>query len=72
MLSGLVVQLVLLVDRPTLPLNPFEPVTVMVDVPDAPAFTVTLAGLAVIVKSWTTNTIVTECDRPLLVPVVVT
>lgn len=50
-LSGLVVQLVLLVDKPAMPLNPFKPVMVMVDVPDAPAFTVTMVGLAVMVKS---------------------
>lgn len=50
-LSGLVVQPVLLVDKPTMPLNPFKPVMVMVDVPDAPAFTVTMVELAVIVKS---------------------
>ena len=34
----------------TVPVNPFWEVTVIVDVPLAPARTVTLVGLAVIVK----------------------
>ena len=51
---------VLLVVRATTPANPFRPVIVMVEVPALPALTVTLAGAAVIVKSWTTNVTVTE------------
>ena len=42
---------VLLVVSATTPAKPFRPVTVMVEVPALPAFTVTLAGAAVIVKS---------------------
>jgi hypothetical protein len=42
---------VLLVVRLTTPAKPFWPVTVMVDVPAAFTFTLTLDGLAVIVKS---------------------
>jgi hypothetical protein len=39
--------------KPTIPLNPFREVMVMVVVPAEPAFTVTpLDGLAVIAKSW--------------------
>jgi hypothetical protein len=37
--------------RPTTPLNPWRAVTVMVEVPAVPAFTVTVVGLAAIVKS---------------------
>ncbi len=38
----------------TRPAKPFWPVIVMVDVPAAFTFTLTLAGLAAFVKSWTT------------------
>jgi hypothetical protein len=37
--------------RPTTPLKPWRAVTVIVEVPAAPAFIVTVAGLAAIVKS---------------------
>jgi hypothetical protein len=39
--------------RLTTALKPFCAVMVMVDAPATPAFTVTLVGLAEIVKSWT-------------------
>ena len=39
--------------RLTAPLKLWSPVTVMVEVPEAPAFTITVVGLAAIVKSWT-------------------
>jgi hypothetical protein len=39
--------------RATVPAKPWSEVTVIVEVPDAPARTVTLVGLATIVKSWT-------------------
>ena len=42
---------VLLVERPTTPAKPFRPVTVILDVPAALTFVVTLVGLAAIVKS---------------------
>jgi hypothetical protein len=41
----------MLEDSDTTPVNPCVPVTVIVDVPAAPARTVTLVGLAVMVKS---------------------
>jgi hypothetical protein len=37
----------------TIPLKPLRAVTVMVEVPGAPAFTVIVVGLAEMVKSWT-------------------
>jgi hypothetical protein len=37
----------------TVPAKPWSEVTVTVEVPDAPARTVTLVGLAVTEKSWT-------------------
>ncbi len=42
---------------------------VMVEVPDVPAFTDTLVGLAVSVKSWTVIVTVAVWVIPLLVPV---
>jgi hypothetical protein len=39
--------------RVTVPAKPFTGATVIVEVPATPALTVTLVGLAVIVKSWT-------------------
>jgi hypothetical protein len=39
--------------RLTLPPKPFRAVTVIVEVPAIPAFTVTVVGLAEMVKSWT-------------------
>ena len=54
-LVGATLQDVLLVARLTTPANPFNPVTVIVEVPAALALTVTEVGLAAMVKSWTTN-----------------
>ena len=53
-------EAVVLVARATTPAKPFRPVTVMLEVPAALTFTLTLNGLAAIVKSWTTNVTVTE------------
>ena len=50
-LVGDTVQEVLLVARLTTPANPFCAVIVIAEVPAALTFTVTLVGLAVIVKS---------------------
>ncbi len=50
-LVGLSVQAVLLLVRLTVPVNPLSGVIVIVEVPADPALTVTLVGLAVIVKS---------------------
>ena len=50
-LVGARVHDVLLLARFTTPANPCRPVTVIVEVPAVPAVTVTLVGLATIVKS---------------------
>jgi hypothetical protein len=71
-LVGLAAHAVLLVAKPTMPVKPFSGVTVTVDVPELPAFTVTVVGMTVIEKSWTVNVTVAECDKPPLVPVAVT
>ena len=60
MLVGVTLHDVLLVVKLTTPPNPLIPVTVIAEVPAALALTVTEVGLAVIVKSWTTNVTVTE------------
>lgn len=52
-LVGPIAHTVLFVARFTMPLNPFSEFTVVVDEPDEPAFTVTVAGLDVRAKSWT-------------------
>ena len=59
-LVGETEQDVLLVVRLTTPAKPFNPVTVIVEVPALPALTVTVVGDAAIVKSWTTYVTVTE------------
>ena len=53
-------EAVVLVARATTPAKPFSPVTVIVEVPAAFTLTLTLVGLAAIVKSWTTYVTVTE------------
>ena len=63
---------VLLVTRFTMPAKPSSPVIVTVDVPGLPLFTLTLVGLAAMVKSWTVKVTVTEWERLLLVPVTIT
>jgi len=68
-LVGATAHEVLLVVRLTTPAKPFSPVMVIVEVPAEPARTVTLVGLAAMVKSWTTNVTVTEWDKLALVPV---
>jgi len=62
-------EAVVLVARATTPAKPFRPVTVTLEVPAALTFTLTLNGLAAIVKSWTTKVTVTERDSEPLVPV---
>ena len=60
-------------DRVTVPVNPFSPLTVMVDVPVVPARTVTPVGLAVIMKSTTWKRMFAVVwDRLPLVPVTLT
>jgi hypothetical protein len=58
-LAGDTVQDVLLVARLTTPAKPFNPVTVIAEVPATLTLVVTVVGLAAIVKSWTTNVTVT-------------
>jgi hypothetical protein len=71
-LAGVTLHAELSAVRFTTPLNPFVAVTAMVAVPDEPALTVRLVGLAVTVKSWVLYVTVAECDRVPLVPVTVT
>ncbi|TME44591.1 MAG: hypothetical protein E6I55_10820 [Chloroflexi bacterium] len=71
-LVGLAAHAVLSVAKPTMPVKPFSGVTVRVDVPALPAFTVTVVGMTLSEKSWTMNVTVAECDKPPLVPVAVT
>jgi hypothetical protein len=59
-LVGPSVHAVLLLAKLTIPANPFNALTVIAEVAAVPAFTVTLVGLAAIVKSWTTYVTVTE------------
>ena len=63
---------VLLVARPTTPAKPLTADIVMLDVPAAFTLTVTLVGLAAIVKSCTMNVTIVACDSAALVPVTVT
>jgi hypothetical protein len=61
--------------RLTVPVNPPDPVTVIVDVPAAPALTVTAVGLADRVKlagGLTLNVTVAEWESVPLVPVTIT
>jgi hypothetical protein len=48
-LVGVIEHDVLLVPRLTTPAKPFSPVTVIVELPDAPALTVMLVGFAAMV-----------------------
>ena len=52
-LLGVALHEVLLVLRLTTPVKPLRAVTVTLEVPAIPTFTLTLVGLAVIAKSWT-------------------
>jgi hypothetical protein len=71
-LVGLAVHAVLFVDKLTMPEKPFSGVIVTVEVPALPAFTVTVVGLALIVKSWIVKMIFAEWVRLALVPVTAT
>jgi hypothetical protein len=59
-LVGDTVHEVLLVVRLTTPAKPLIGVIVMAEVPGAFTLTLTLVGLALMVKSWTTNVTVVE------------
>ena len=59
-------------DKDTLPLKPLILVTVIVEVPAAPALLVTDVGAAAIAKSWIVKVTGAECERLALVPVTVT
>lgn len=56
----------------TTPLNPLRPLTVRFDAPEVPELTVTLVGLAVIVKSCIVYRTFVECARVPLTPVTFT
>jgi len=64
-------QAVLLVERPTTPLNPLRAVTIRVEEPVEFGLTVIESGVAVRVKSWTMYVNVAEWAREPLVPVIV-
>jgi len=68
-LLGVGLHEVLSVLRLTTPEKPFRAVTVTLDVPAEPAFTLTFVGLAAIAKSWIVYVTVTEWEREALVPV---
>jgi hypothetical protein len=53
----------------TIPVNPWILVTNTVEIPDAPAFTMTLVGLTVTEKSWTVTAKFAEWESTPLVPV---
>lgn len=63
---------VVLVARLTTPVKPFKAAIVFVEVPGAFRLTLTLVGFALMVKSWTTNATVMECESGPLVPVALT
>lgn len=71
-LAGETVHDVLFVVRLTTPVKPLTAETVIVEVPGAFAFTVTVEGLEVSVKSWITKVTMTECDRLPFAPVTLT
>ncbi len=71
-LVGASVHAALLEERLTTPLKPPTAATVIVDVPAWFTLTLTLVGLALIVKSCTVKETVAVCDRLPLVPVTVT
>ena len=51
--------------KETVPANPFSPVTVTVEVPEEPAMTVSVEGLAPMVKSTTFTVTTAEWERDL-------
>ena len=71
-LVGETLHEVLFVARLTTPAKPLTADIAILDVPAAFTLTVTLVGLAAIVKSWTMNVTVAEWDSEALVPVTVT
>jgi hypothetical protein len=58
--------------RLTVPVNPSNGLTVIVDMPAWPARTVMLVGLAAREKSWSMKPTVAEWEREPLLPVTVT
>jgi hypothetical protein len=59
-LVGATEHAVLFVAKLTTPAKPFCAEMVVVDVPALPAFTITVVGLRLIVKSWITKVTVAE------------
>src|SRR5260370_2918126 len=70
--DGVSVHAALLAERLTVPAKPFRPVTVIIEVPAELTFTVTEAGLADTVKSWTAKLTGTAWGRAPPVPLTVT
>ncbi len=58
--------------RVTVPANPLIPVSVKVEFPAVPTVTLTVAGLATTVKSWTTKVTIVTCNFDALAPVTLT
>jgi len=58
--------------RVTVPANPLTPATVKVEFPAVPTVTLTVAGLAATVKSWTTYDTIVMCDLDPATPVTLT
>ncbi len=71
-LSEAVMLVGTLFESRTVPVKPFRLVIVILDVPDAGAWTVKLGGLATILKSLTNTVTMTEWDNVPLVPVTLT
>lgn len=59
-------------DKFTVPVNPLTLARLIVELPTAPAFTVTAVGLAERVKSWIMKVTITKWDSPLPEPVTFT
>ena len=68
--DGDIVHEVLLVPRLTRPVNPLRAAIVIVELPGAPAATLTVVGLATMVKSVTVTTTVAVWENGPLVPVI--
>jgi hypothetical protein len=66
------VHAVLSAESATLPVKPLVELIVIVEVPAELIATLTVVGLALIVKSWTLKETVVVCERLPLVPVTVT
>ena len=71
-LDGVRIQAVLLLVRITAWLKPWSDVMVIVEFPELPTVTLTVEGLAEIVKSWTASVTTVDLVRPPLLPITLT